>query len=232
MKATFIFTLTLLINMETIYAQTKAERVRKIEIASLIIDSQTLKPLEGAAIYDGKGQLLATTNLEGYFKTTVAYLGEGDIKFDFKVKKDGYAVLKQEEHWGNLSGPLHAIFYLGLKGNKSDMDSFSEMETDVSDLSFESVSKNYLNVSEDIVLEQKIEVAKKKNEKVFFQIGNSYYLVNEGGWLKLNTKDDKVQIAGGKIVSADQVNAVVKRKNITGMTPLASGEAAFGISTN
>ena len=40
-----------------------------IEIAGLVLDSETLKPLADAKISDLKGNILAKTDSKGYFKT-------------------------------------------------------------------------------------------------------------------------------------------------------------------
>ncbi len=219
-----------LLNIKTVDAQTKSERVRHVEIASLVMDAQTLQPLAEVIVYGEKGQQLAVTNSSGYFRVTLTQLGEGEIKFNLKIEKEGYGSVVQHEHWGDLSTNSKAVYYIGLNHNKSRNNSFSEMETIISDLSFESVSENFKSASKDIMLEQKIETAKRKNDNVFFEIDNSYYLVNDYGWIKLNAKDDKILMAGGKVIAADQLNAVVKRKNIKGMTPIVSDVAAFEIS--
>jgi hypothetical protein len=127
---------------------------------------------------------------------------------------------------------VSAAFFIGLKGKKSDTEEFSEMSANMSDLSFGTVMDAYNNIKPDIDFEKNIASVRKGNENVFFEIDGAFYIVNDWGWIKLKTKADKIIINKDKVVLASELNPILKRKNVTGMSPIVSDVAAFEIKTN
>ena len=59
----------------------KNKSTRIVEIAGLVLDSESLRPLENADIFDLKGNLLAKTDSKGYFKVRFDLLAEGELFF-------------------------------------------------------------------------------------------------------------------------------------------------------
>lgn len=213
-------------------AQVKSQEMEKINIGGLIVDSETLKPIKDAKIYDENDQHLTVTNSDGYFTIKLNYLKREEINFKLKIEKEDYSTLVQREHWGdNLDNPI-AVYYIGLQHNQSKRSSFSEMLTNISETSFSTVKQNFESVKKEILLEEKIENAKKGNEKVFIEIDDSFYIVNNSGWIRLNTKQDNISINGEKVVPAFQINFLIKRKDVKGMTPIVSDAASFRIDAN
>jgi len=216
--------------MNTVRAQAKPE-MRNIDLGGLIVDSETLRPIEGAKIYNENGEKLAVTNLEGYFKIKLNYLKKGEITFKLKVEKEEYAPLEQRELWGDREDNLIAAYYFGLKHKRSKSNPFSEMVTNIADVSLSIVNQNFENIKMALTFEEKIERAKNGNDKIYFEIDNGFYVVNESGWIKLNSKEDHISIDGKKVVLASQINSLIKRKNVKGMTPIVSDVASFRIDT-
>ncbi|WP_294303309.1 hypothetical protein [uncultured Chryseobacterium sp.] len=201
---------------------------RIIEIAGLVTDAGNLKALEDAKIYDEKGLLIATTDSRGYFKGKIEYPGNGAIHFKIKVQKSGYQSFVQTENWGNLGNNIRCAYYFGITRN--DSKSFSEMVF-TKDLSIDSVIAGLSTVKEKTDFSKKIETAKKGNQQVFFKIGSEYYLINNGGWLKIASPDELISIDGKQTVKASEINSVIKRKQIKGMSPLESKEYSYEIYT-
>lgn len=227
---TLFFVTCWLFAMTTATAQSLPAGMKSIELAGLIIDAETLKPIAHATIDDGSGAAPATSDSEGYFTMSLPDQGGEEIRFRLKIQKEGYEPLVEQEHWGR-TGKAGAVFYFGLRPRKSSLDSFSEMPTDLTDTSFPNVKKNFESVKEEVMLENKIANAKKGNEHVFFEIDHTFFLVNESGWIKLATREDKISIDGTKVVPASQLNTIVKRKKVKGMTPVVSEEAVVRIRT-
>lgn len=220
-------------SMNQVNAQTSSETEKGVEIAGLILDSETLKPVEGAIITDENGIEIGNTNSSGYFRVKIGHQEdeEKEIWFSFDINKKGYEHFTQSEHWGSLTSSLHAAYFIGLKNQKSINDSFSEMEWDISDLTFESIMEAYKDIREDIDFEMEIESIKKKNDKIFFKIGANFYVVSDSGWLKLNSKSDRILIDKGRVIIASNINSIMKRKDIVDMTPIVSDTASFEINT-
>ena len=208
---------------------------RNIEIAGLVIDAESLLPIEEATIYDKNFGVLSRTNKDGYFKTSLDYgKTKGGIYFGFKVGKDDYLTFSQDENWGTQSSKTSAIYYLGISKKNAKSNSFSKHILNPSNLSLNSVLTNFKNIEENIQhqieFNNKVEIAKRGNEDVFISIDESFYIVNDTGWIRLNSKDDLVSIDGKRNILASNLNSFIKRKQIKGMTPL-SGDIPFEIYT-
>ncbi|WP_294263897.1 hypothetical protein [uncultured Chryseobacterium sp.] len=201
---------------------------RIIEIAGLVTDAGNLKTLEDAKIYDEKGLLIATTDSRGYFKGNIEYPDNGAIHFKIKVQKSGYQSFVQTENWGNLGNNIRCAYYFGITRN--DSKSFSEMVF-TKDLSIDSVIAGLIKVKEKTYFSKKIETAKKDNQQVFFKIDSEYYLINDGGWLKISSPEDLISIDKNRIVKASEINSLIKRKQIKGMSPSESKEYSYEIYT-
>ncbi len=206
----------------------RIEKARVVEIAGLVIDAGNLNALENAKLYDEKGLLIATTDSRGYFKGNIEYPDNGAIHFKIKVQKSGYQSFVQTENWGNLGNNIRCAYYFGI--TKNDSKPFSEMSF-TKDLSIDSVIAGLIKVKEKTYFSKKIETAKKDNQQVFFKIDSEYYLINDGGWLKIASPDDLISIDKNRIVKASEINSLIKRKQIKGMSPSELKEYSYEIYT-
>ena len=202
-----------------------------IALAGLVMDANSLLPLEDVEIYDTNRHLLGKTDAKGYYSISVDALGEGEIEFSLYLQKSGYQPFTQKEHWGNLSSPIISNFYFGLQKEHSDSEQFSKLVTNSQDLSYESTLNNYNSVKKEILFGKQVEETKRGNEGVFFEIDNTPYLINSYGWIKLNSKQDLVSINGDKVVQAQKLNGLIKRNDVIGMTPVQSKNAQFAVFT-
>ncbi|MCB0373441.1 MAG: M56 family metallopeptidase [Muricauda sp.] len=204
---------------------------RSVELAGIIVDSETLLPLENVTISGSDGKILSKTNNKGYYHIEFEILSSGDIYFDFSVTKEGYNPISQKEHWGNLKGNVGSAMYFALQQKKSDATQLSSMTTNPKSLDYETVLTNYDKVEEKFKFHQKLEGAKRGNQNVFIQLDGAYYLVNDS-WIQLKSKNDLVMVDNKTIMPAFKLNKSIKRKQIVGMTPLEAGkEADFAIYT-
>ncbi len=204
---------------------------RSVELAGLIMDAETLEPLESVVIYDDKGNQLSKTDVRGYYKVQFDDLGEGEIRFAYSLSKNGYKSVSQREHWGNLQGKIGKTFYFGLSKKESDTPEFSQHGSS-NNLSYESVQNNLHLVQKQFEFNKKLNNAKKGNQDVLIEIDKTQYLVNDTGWIKINSKEDLISIDDNLIVPASEVNGILERKEITGMTPLEKNKKAlFAIYT-
>jgi len=90
-------------------------KMRKIIVAGIIVNAQTLKPLEKAKLYDRNNNLVGETNTDGYFKIDVNVSNIGPINFKLKIEKTGYKQFIQTENWADLGENVSAVMYFGLK---------------------------------------------------------------------------------------------------------------------
>jgi len=74
-----------------------------------------------------------------------------------------------------------------------------------------------------------LSVAEQGNENVFVSLEDGFYLVNNTGWIKIDSKDDLVSINGHTVASAEDLNKVVLRKNIKSMTPLEGRKEKYAV---
>jgi hypothetical protein len=207
-------------------------KTRNINATGLIVDSETLLPLNDAELYDDNNQLLGKTNADGFFNIEFDVNKDGEIRFKLLVKKDGYAKFVQEEHWGDLRDNLNATYYFGLGKKWSSSKSFSELAIDKKYTSYDEIQKKFSFVKDELDFEKKVENAKKNNSLLVHKIDNNYYLINDSGWIKLNSEDDKIIVNGEKIFSANEINSQIKRSRVRGMSPILSKNASFEIQVS
>jgi len=210
--------------------------MRNIDLSGLVVDAMTLAPIEGAEIYDGNGIMLATTDSTGYYNVSIKCNESGKLTFKLKIEKEGFRSLHQHENWADLPGGMRGIMYFGLQAVNTDkvkpFSTLSIQSSSSKDLSYQNVLNQFLKVKEDRTFLNMLRTAIADNEKVFLQIEGKYYLVNNTGWIQLQSETDLVSIDNSHILPANQLNAVLKRKDIKGMTPLDTNkDAVYAIYT-
>ncbi len=203
--------------------------MRNIDIAGVVIDSKTLLSIEDATIYDENDNILASTNQNGYFKAKLNYSKDGEIEFKLKIEKEEYFYFVQQEHWGNLEVKINAIYYFGLQNKHSNSKAFSKLISIDGDLSYKAINENFRDIKERVNFKNKVTIAKEGNEDVFFKIDNNFYIINNTGWIKIYSKDDLISINGKKDIPATEINSLIKRKDVKGMTPTDSKKVPFAI---
>ncbi len=218
-----------------LYAPLNASELRKsleepefVQVAGIVVNAGNLDPLENVTVYDESGKIIGKTDVKGYFTGKVKYSGKEAIQFKIKIEKSGYKSFIQKENWGNLENGTSCMYYIGLEkkdGSNSDK-AFSEMILQ-KDISYNSVLSGFVAVKEKQQFNRKIEELKKDNQHVFFEINHEYYLINNGGWLKISSSEDRILIDKKTNVKASEVNSIIKRKQVKGMTPSASKDYAY-----
>lgn len=213
----------------------KTPNLRVISIAGLVVNAQTLSPIQSAKLYDSAEHLLGQTDKNGYFNIVINYVKTGAINFKLKIIKQNYYVFLQHENWADIHANTKNIMYFGLQENSDNkaklFSSFSNTSLNSSDLSFQNVYGNFSKVREQREFDNKLEKAKVDNENVYLEVESNYYIVDQNGWIKISSGNDLISVDKKHIVKANQLNSFIKRKNVKGMTPLDSDEAKFEIRT-
>ncbi|ANI88723.1 hypothetical protein A9P82_05155 [Arachidicoccus ginsenosidimutans] len=207
---------------------------RQINLAGLVVDAETKTGIAFAKIYDNKNHFLGESDKNGYFKISIDYNKEGEIQFALNLSASGYKKFRDKEHWGDLRNPKTCI-YFGLQKIGSHAEAFSQLGNN-DDLNYETVSTEFSNLKKEIdaqdLLKEKIAKAQKGNENVLINIGNDLYLTDNSGWIKINSLNDVIAVNENQYVTADQINSVIKRKDIKFMSPLDKGlKAQYEIDT-
>ncbi len=208
--------------------------MRNIDIAGLIVNSQTLLPIESAKIYDSEDKILGVTDKKGYYKIRINYTKSGSVNFRLKIIKQGYHVFFQHENWADISSNMKTKMYFGLQGLNSGINSFStfaENSINSHDLSYDCVFNNFKKVRDQKEFNDKLEKAKSGNENVFFQIDSKFFIVNDNGWIQIKSEQDSISLNERQVIAANMLNSIIKRKDIKSMTPLVSRNEKFAIYT-
>lgn len=206
------------------------QKMTTININGLIVDSKTLLPISGVAIYNDQNDVLGSTNKEGYFDIVLKLSTDGEINFNIKLKKIGYNLYAQKERWENIGSRLSATYYFAMQNSNNKSPAFSELKMGKIN-TYKDVLKGFNEVKQKVDFEDKIENVKLGNNALFFEINQSYYLINETGWLKLNSPNDTILVNGEKGVPANEINFYVKRSNVKKMSPSTNKNTPFEIST-
>jgi len=212
-------------------ASTHNRMTRNINIAGLVVDSKTLLPIEAAGIYWTDETLLGKTDVRGYFKISLSFMADGEMRFKLKIIKKGYNNIMQSEHWGNLPGDTKALMYFGLdKGSGSN--SFSKLVNKViGDLDYHITLEHFDQVKIARTFDNKLSAAKAGNQDVLVKVDDKPYIVNETGWIAISSDKDSILINKKQLVIADKINGIVKRKSIKWMTPLDAKNTKLAIYT-
>jgi len=228
-----IATMLIILSFSSLFASIRHFDARNIELAGLVVNAQTLSPVESAKIYDEENNELGTTDKNGYYKITISYAKSGELDFKLRIIKQGFKTFFQHEHWGNLPDDTRHIMYFGMQASNSKAETFATFANSLNnnDLSYDNVSGNFGKVREQRAFNSKLENAKAGNENVFIQVDGKFYIVDSNGWIQVNSAIDLVSLNNELVLKADQLNAAIKRKDIKWMTPLDSKEAKFAIYT-
>ena len=202
-----------------------------VNIAGLILDAKTLVPVPEATVYDEQNNPLAVTDANGFFRAKLNIITDREVNFTLIVKKAGYRVYTQKEHWANLGSHISVTYYFGMQNTVGSSKPFSEFVMNENSDSYEDVKKGFDKVKLKIDFDNKIEEAKIGNDNLFFEIDQSYYLISKTGWLKLTSADDPVLINGKKSTIAREINSSVKRSNVKTMTTSENKDFPFRIFT-
>ena len=233
-KSSLIISLVMFLSVFSAIAS-KKPNPRIINIAGLVVNAQTLSPIQSAKIYDSAAHLLGETDKKGYFNVAMKYIKTGAINFKLKIEKQGYHAFLQHENWGDLATNTKNIMYFGLEENTNAsskaFSSLANASLNGSDLSYQNVVGNFSKVREQREFEGKLETAKAGNQNVLVSINKDFYIVDKNGWIKINSGDDLISVNKKQLVKADQLTAIVKRKDVKGMTPLDAKEVKFEIYT-
>lgn len=201
------------------FAERKVMKQRTIHLSGLVVDAKTLNPISSVMFFDKNGNKLGLTNENGYYDIEVKQPASGQIKFELVLKKPGFTTFIQKEHWGDIKGDVRQTLYFGLDNQDEKASGFSSLSSKNQGSDYESVLKGFEDVKQSQIFDQQISDSKKNNNKVFFEINSTPYLVSNTGWIKLHSNTDLVDINGQKIVTANELNDLVKRSNIKRMTP-------------
>jgi len=206
---------------------------RNVHLAGLVLDASTLEPVKSANIYSSDGELLGKTNNNGYYDVNFEVNPYGQIEFTLKIEKDKYKTFIDKERWGDLHN-VNLILYFGISKLNSEVTAFSRFSNDKNqggNLNYERVIKGLESIKIQKDFADQISELKKGNENSFFKISENLYIVSNTGWIKIKSDTDHVSINNKKVVLANQLNSLIKRSDINGMTPVDSKDAMFLIHT-
>jgi len=233
-KRTSIITLALAVCTLT-FAQKKPAKVRTITLAGIVVDAATMQPMASVDIDDAKGRNFGHTDKSGYFNIAFEYRQIGEIKFDLRIKKAGYKLFTQKEHWGDLPDGICDLFYFGLQKNHSNARPFSVLGKNTMDkkaLAYNLVLTGFGKVREQKAFDNDLEKAKKGNDNVLVKVNDKFYVVDDSGWIGVASDKDMVSIDNKKPVPASQLNKIIKRKKIHSMTTVAAADHKVTIYTS
>lgn len=199
---------------------------RTVELAGLVIDSETLEPIINAEIKNYNGTVLTTTDNKGYYSLEFVNAQQGKIDFNLIVKKEGYKPLVQKEHWGNLSGEIKTSMYFGLQKNNGPTPEFSKLFTKNINLDYASIAQNISVIENEKFFTSKLEDVKKGNTNCIVEVNKTPYLVSATSWIKLNSFNDVIAINDETNLPASKLNTYINRNNIKAMSPLESYDTA------
>lgn len=213
------------------FASNVIHKMKNINITGLIVDSNTLVPISDANVYDAGNTKLGVTDANGYFSVKLNLPASAGNDFKILIKKAGYDLYTQKEHWGEIGSEIYVTYYFGIQNTNSKAKSFSEFVIGNKNNSYVDVKEGFNNIKKKIDFNIKIEDLKAGNNDLFFKVEENYYLISETGWVKLDSDKSVILINKEKKLPANEINFYVKRNNIKSMTPSDNNEAPFEINT-
>lgn len=207
---------------------------RNIHLAGLVVDASTLEPVSSAKIYSSDEKLLGKTNDEGYYNINFQSNNEGQIEFVLKIKKNNYKPFTDKEKWGNFHHNPNFILYFGISKVNDEVNGFSTFSNEAiqnKELNYQMVIKGFESIKSKKAFEDELTDLKRGNENVLFKLSNGLYIASNTGWIKIGSDTDHISLNNKKVVEAKELNSLIKRSDIKGMTPVELKNAKFLIYT-
>ena len=232
LKWTLFCAVAFIVAAPSTYGSVKPDSTGVAHLAGLVVNAEDLSPIPFADIYDSGNNLIGQTDNQGYYNIRIQSTTTDAIRFQLKITKKGFQSFVQKENWANLPAPK-AIFYFGLHETGKTAKPFSSLITETSnELNYPNVLLTFSEVTQQQAFNDKLEIAKTDNEHVFMQIDGDFYIVNNTGWIQINSDDDLVTVNDELVLKAKELNSKVERKDIKSMTPLnESKPAKFAVYT-
>lgn len=227
-----IFAQTIILILFLVISISSNAENRKIKLTGLVVDAESYRPIENASFFDADDNLVGTSDQTGFFTLKLNVPEQGEMFFSLKIKKNGYENFTQNEHWGDLEGDSNATFYFGLKNKKlTKSESFSELSLNSDNFSIDKMKSDLKKIAEKRDFLNEIEKAKTGNDNVYFVVNGKPLLVNDSGYIELNSSNDKVKVNNDKSLEASNLNGNVSRKKVKSMTTLSNENSFAAIFT-
>lgn len=222
MKNILLIGFTMLFN--NIYSQTPD--MEKFLVSGLVVSAQDHKPLEGVDIFI-EDKKIGITDDKGYFSNE-GMASSNDKPVVVVFKKSGFKDFKQSErvHPSLLKKGFN--FIVGLRG-ANDSNPFSD--TRMGALSYTKTKDRLPEVIKKDLFNKGLTALRMEKGKVLFEYNGQPYLLSESSWIKLESLDDIIVIDGQEKGKARDVNDMIQRDQIKGMTPDAEKKSVINITT-
>lgn len=116
-----------MVDTETAMVNTE-KAMKTIEIGGLVLDADSLKPINKAIIYDENGVVLAKTDKKGFFTTKINRSKENQGYFNLKVEKNKFTTFNHSGRYPtDIFDERSTIYRIGISKIKSKSKSFSEL---------------------------------------------------------------------------------------------------------
>ncbi|MDR2231001.1 MAG: hypothetical protein LBE39_16140 [Flavobacteriaceae bacterium] len=210
-----------------IYAAERTVQYRDMELAGIVVDSQSLSPLGKVTILDNNNKKIGETDANGYFKVKFAVNKTGEVVFKIKLEKSGYQSFTQNDHWGDLANPSGS-FCFGMKKNNTEDEAFSKIIG--RNLTYTYAKSSVEQIKENRKADDIINSAKKGNDNLILTINGEKYLVTNFNYFKLGSKDKYIMV-NDAIQPIEGLNNMLKRSNIKNLSRLGGKDAQFDLTT-
>ncbi|CAM3651579.1 hypothetical protein ELOC111193_15140 [Elizabethkingia occulta] len=210
-----------------IYAAERTVQYRDMELAGIVVDSQSLSPLGKVTILDNNNKKIGETDTNGYFKVKFAVNKTGEVVFKIKLEKSGYQSFTQNDHWSNLENPSGS-FCFGMKKNNTNGESFSKILG--RNLTYTYAKAGMEQIKENRKADEIVNSAKQGNDHLILNINGEKYLVTNFNYFKLGSRDKYIMI-NNIIEPIEGLNNKLKRSNIKNLSRLGGKEAQFDLTT-
>ncbi|MGB3107177.1 hypothetical protein [Sphingobacterium siyangense] len=222
MKNILLIGFTLLFN--NIYSQPRD--TANFQVSGLVVSAQDHKPLKGVDIFI-ENKKIGITDDKGYFSDEVI-ASSNDKPVVIVFKKSGFKDFKQSErvHPSLLKKGFN--FIIGLCGS-SDTSPFSD--TRMGALSYAKTKDRLPEVMKKDLFNKDLNALRMEKGKVLFEYKGQPYLLSESSWIKLESLDNIVVIDGREKGKARDINHMIQRDQIKGMTPDAEKKSVINITT-
>lgn len=210
-----------------IYAAERTVQYRDMELAGIVVDSQSLSPLGKVTILDNNNKKIGETDTNGYFKVKFAVNKTGEVVFKIKLEKSGYQSFTQNDHWSNLENPSGS-FCFGMKKNNTNGESFSKILG--RNLTYTYAKAGMEQIKENRKADEIVNSAKQGNDHLILNINGEKYLVTNFNYFKLGSRDMYIMI-NNIIEPIEGLNNKLKRSNIKNLSRLGGKEAQFDLTT-
>ena len=187
----------------------------KAVMAGLVLDAQTLQPVQGAVVT--AGAVAVKTDGKGYYKIELPYTSL-PLNMQYTIQEPAHRESTGSFSISSKNGEVAGIVLLfGIDNKEGGQHAFNSLYSPQNATSFEyaSIATLYEKVKKDRLQGNTLHAAMQGNEKIYLEVNGYSYVTAATGGSATVYEPASIVVVNGKQMTGDEINARYKRSEVT-----------------